>query len=131
MKLSIHNHLRHWGTFVSGALFALVGVSMLPYLADSHAKSIHSWHLSTFMRASDVLEKVFNGAHPECQVTPFTTLAYHEQAQQTCRHFCHDVMMRPIDDDAQRALPDRAYPPAICKPEFARFAPTAWCAARS
>ncbi len=103
------------------------GTGFLP----PHFAYNRSWHLSTFMRASDVLEKVFNGAHPECQVTPFTTLAYHEQAQQTCRHFCHDVMMRPIDDDAQRALPDRAYPPAICKPEFARFAPTAWCAARS
>ena len=40
MKLSIPNNLRYWGIFASGALCALAGASVLPYLPASHAESI-------------------------------------------------------------------------------------------
>ena len=87
-----------------------------------------SWHLSTFMSAVDVLDKVRNGAHPECQAHPFTTYAWQQDAQRTCRHFCRNEVMRPIDDLGQRALPKDAFPAALCWPEYSQFAPDVWCA---
>ena len=105
-----------------------------------------SWPLSTFMSPTDVLEKLRNAAHTECNVAPFNTLEYQTKAQRQCLHFCKDEsrkMLRthqralhkqkdpkpsPVAEDAA-ALGARAYPPALCRPEYGAFAPSkAWCA---
>ena len=98
-----------------------------------------SWHLSTFMPPEDVLHKVRYAAHTECNVPPFNTLGFQQAAQRTCSHFCardssgaaragavKGTSPSPIPQTA--ALGPDAYPPALCDPEYARYAPREWCA---
>lgn len=92
-----------------------------------------SWHLTTFMAAEDVLHKVRHAAHTECDVPPFNTLQYQQEAQRRdrCQHFCalrkdRGATPQPIAEPA--ALGPGAFPPAICKAEYSRFAPQQWCA---
>ena len=111
-----------------------------PHYASYNA----SWHLSTFMSPEQVLQKLRSAAHVECNREPFSSLHWQKAAQRRCAHFCN-ASHAGSDADSARAgarersrprpigqplseLPADAYPPAICRRDYASFAPRAWCA---
>lgn len=88
-----------------------------------------SWHLTTFMPPEDVLHKVKYAAHTECNVAPFNKLTFQQEAQRTCAHFCAKAPEKPPHPiEVPGALSPDAYPPAICRAEYSRYAPHGWCA---
>ena len=90
-----------------------------------------SWHLSTFMTAEHVVQKMSLAAHTECNRPPFTSLHWQRSAQRQCWHFCNasraHMIRMPLADQ-----PPDAYPPLICsrKEWMARWKVEPWCSKR-
>jgi hypothetical protein len=87
-----------------------------------------SWHMGTFMSAEHVIDKLRSAAHTECNRLPFNSLHWQRTAQRKCLHFCNTSGARTIGRPISE-LPAAAYPPAICKREYAkRWRVEPWCA---
>ena len=53
------------------------------------------------MSAEQVLHKLREAAHPECNRGFYATIAFQRRAQETCKHFCYTRReMRAIADTA-------------------------------
>lgn len=79
-----------------------------------------SWHLSTFMGPREVVNKLRQAQHTECDRAPFSRVNFQRVAQAECLQFCGSerlVLVSTVDP--------LAYPPPLC--QFPRLASAPWC----